>query len=604
MKITWDRLSTWYKLGLRNIITVVAYRALKRFGYYKFFFPVGGAVEGPFFSEEIAQKEPSTTLTYFSFHRKEVSSPPDWFVNPWNGVKCVNSCKHWSEIPDFIPDLGDIKTVWEASRFDWLPRMAWAYRGGEESALARLELWLRDWTARNPSNQGVNWKCGQEASLRCLNIIAAVLVISRDIDTPRASLLRILEIHIQRIIPTFRYAIAQNNNHGISEAAALFVVGCYLSLCGNEKMQKQGSKWVQLGANWLENRVQKLILPDGSFSQYSVTYHRLVLDILSFVELIRLRFEYPEFSNSYYSRAKMAVLWLSRITDEQTGDAPNLGANDGAYLFNLDELEYRDFRPSVQLAAAVFLKKAAWAEQVVHPLLGVFNLNLKRLQPIENPYLSLTVMEGYAHFRSSDFLALLRLPTFRFRPSHADGLHLDLRYKGVNWIRDAGTYSYNTDAESLRYFPGTKSHSTVCFDDRDQMPRLGRFLFGNWLKIDVIEWSEQDLFVKCGYVDSLGACHIREIRFFHNKLCIIDTIEGFKSEAVIYWHLSPADWKLENLILSCESMKLQVESNSRVKLSLMELPESRYYFEQHNVPVLAIKSQSQGVVTTTISFID
>jgi hypothetical protein len=39
----------------------------------------------------------------------------------------------------------------------------------------------------------------------------------------------------------------------------------------------------------------------------------------------------------------------------------------------------------------------------------------------------------------------------------------------------------------LNYFAGTASHNTIQFDDRDQMPRVSRFLFGDWLKPDVIE---------------------------------------------------------------------------------------------------------------------
>jgi hypothetical protein len=61
---------------------------------------------------------------------------------------------------------------------------------------------------------------------------------------------------------------------------------------------------------------------------------------------------------------------------------------------------------------------------------------------------------------------------FRFRPSQADALHLDFWLAGSNVLRDAGSYSYNTEPEWLNVFPGhNASHNTVQFDDRDQMPR-------------------------------------------------------------------------------------------------------------------------------------
>lgn len=598
------KLSTWLRLGLANILVVALYRLAKRLGYYCYRFPVGTSLNGPFLSDDVAEVGGCLSLSYFSYHNIEVSSPPDWFVNPWNGARSAGAGCHWSDISDFMPDLGDIKTVWELSRFDWLPRMAWTYRGGDDTVLAQLELWLRDWSLRNPANSGINWKCGQEASLRCLNLLTAALMVDHCFTEPKSGFLRFLEIHLQRIAPTLRYAMSQDNNHGISEAAALFVVGHYLVLHGNSRQQKSGKRWARQGRYWLENRVCKLILADGSFSQHSVTYHRLMLDVLSFVELVRRRLKIAKFSNAFYRRAQSAVTWLHRIIDTESGDAPNLGSNDGAYLFNLDGADYRDFRPSQQLGAAVFLKRSVGENQIDHPLLELFDLDISKFSPLTEAESAIMIEGGYACLRSAGNFAMLRLPVYRFRPGHADALHLDLWYEGVNWVRDAGTYSYNADAESLQYFPGTVSHSTVSFDRRDQMPRLGRFLFGAWLKADKIEWRSDDGFVRSGYTDYLGASHVREVSFHRDSCCVIDKFTGFKNEALIRWHLADANWKLNGRALSCEKLKLVVESDNNLMLSLVKLPESYYYLEQHSMPVLEIKCLTGGTIKTTFIFND
>ena len=60
-------------------------------------------------------------------------------------------------------------------------------------------------------------------------------------------------------------------------------------------------------------------------------------------------------------------------------------------------------------------------------------------------------------------------------PSQADAMHVDLWVNGKNLLVDAGSYSYNTNTGLSDYFNGTASHNTVQFDDRDQMPKLGRF---------------------------------------------------------------------------------------------------------------------------------
>jgi len=57
---------------------------------------------------------------YFGWHKIESDNPPSWHLNCFNGVKVSSADKPWWVIPDFDPKLGDIKTVWEASRFDWV----------------------------------------------------------------------------------------------------------------------------------------------------------------------------------------------------------------------------------------------------------------------------------------------------------------------------------------------------------------------------------------------------------------------------------------------------------------------------------------------------
>ena len=90
---------------------------------------------------------------------------------------------------------------------------------------------------------------------------------------------------------------------------------------------------------------------------------------------------------------------------------------------------------------------------------------------------------GYFLLRpSSTSWALLRLPVYHFRPAHADPLHLDLWHKGVNLLRDGGSYAYNADATDLTYFPGIASHNSLQFDGAE--PCLPRALPSDWLRLE------------------------------------------------------------------------------------------------------------------------
>ena len=135
---------------------------------------------------------------------------------------------------------------------------------------------------------------------------------------------------------------------------------------------------------------------------------------------------------------------------------------------------------------------------------------------------------------------MLRYPRFSFRPNHADALHLDLWYKGTNILRDAGTFSYND--QEAEWFSGTAAHNTIMFDGRDQMPRIGRFLFGKWLAAENVEFVEDDgvtISAAAAYTDAHGARHHRAISLCADTLICWDTISGNFNEACLRWRLAP-----------------------------------------------------------------
>jgi hypothetical protein len=587
MKSLLLKLQTYYRLGLLNIVAVALYRLGVKFGYFKRLQPTT-QVQEPYFSEAIIRSEKVIPVRYFSHHTFNVASPPDWFVNPFNSQR-FDAPQHWSDIPDYMPDLGDIKTVWELSRFDWLPKLAWQHRQGDTAALGRLELWLRDWVNKNPPYTGINWKCGQEASLRCLNVLTATFILKT--EKPSVGVLAFLEVHMERVAPTIYYAVAQDNNHGTSEAAALFLVGHYLARFGNVGQRRKGERWAKTGRYWLENRVQNIILEDGSFSQHSLVYHRLMQDTLCLTELIRRHYNLPAFSKSFYERMHSSAQWLFEMIDPLSGDGPNLGHNDGTYLFNLADLPYRDFRPSAQLATALFTQKKVFSKSC-HPLAEVFALDTSNY-PEAVPQSQLWSQGAYAKLQSKNGLAVMRLPRYRFRPAHADALHLDVWHRGVNVLRDSGSYSYNTTPETMTYYSGTASHNTMRFDSRDQMPRLGRYLFGAWLEPSALEFREGQ--ITSGYQDHWQVQHTRTVTQVQNGFTIHDAFFGFQEEAVLTWQLAPGQWRLAGQRLEGDTVTLELAGE--IKLELKEATESRYYLNQTMIPVLRVQCLGNAVTT-------
>jgi hypothetical protein len=279
-----------------------------------------------------------------------------------------------------------------------------------------------------------------------------------------------------------------------------------------------------------------------------------------------------------------------------------MGANDGAQLLQFADAPYRDHRPSVQLAAALFLPADAYGE-------GPWNAALDWLE-IARPCGSIAPATsnegrdgGFAVLRADRAVAVLRYPRFRFRPSQSDLMHLDLWVDGANVLRDAGTFGYNVERHWMDYFGGAAAHNTVQFDGRDQMTKLGRFLWGDWPKSDItrsLEGGEAPAF-GVRYADSRGARHERQVRLTSGELRVEDRVSGFSEKAVLRWRLAPGPWRLEAERLTDGRTTLLVSSSTEIsRRELVQGSESRHYLERTPLPVLEIEIREAGVLTTHV----
>jgi hypothetical protein len=210
---------------------------------------------------------------------------------------------------------------------------------------------------------------------------------------------------------------------------------------------------------------------------------------------------------------------------------------------------------------------------------------------------------GYAKLSLDKAWLVLRLPEYRFRPSQSDALHLDLWIDGANVIRDGGSYSYNTTPHWLRYFSGVSSHSTVQFDDRDQMPRLSRFLFGQWLRCADLVFNAEERVVVASYLDHCGATHRREVRLEASRCVVTDTVGGFARSAVLRWRLMPAAWVATDDGLRSDAMRIAVLSQGTVtRHELVEGQDSRHYARMAPVPVLEVEVTSPATLVTELTW--
>jgi len=369
--------------------------------------------------------------------------------------------------------FSDIKLLWEPARFGWTFSLGRAFlvTGDEKYAEAfwrNFELFA----VSNPPYLGPNWTSGQEAALRLMAFVwAGQIFLNASSSTPErnATLARAVSSHASRLPATLVYARSQQNNHLLVEAAGLFTAGLALPDHPN------AARWCKLGWKWLNEGLQSQIDSTGEYAQHSSNYHRLMLQVVLWTNSLLRRNDFSRYS--WPLRTKEAILrsihWLLSILDAGSGRTPNLGANDGAYIFPLTICPFSDYRPVLNAAVRAFLDRdlpgGPWDE-----------MSLWFAVPLENSTRVAEIRQLGDKVYGKDSWAYLRTAQFTSRPSHADQLHLDLWWRGLNIAQDAGTYLYNSDPPWDNSLTTALVHNTVTVNGCDQFRRAGRFLYLDW----------------------------------------------------------------------------------------------------------------------------
>lgn len=483
-------------------------------------------------------------LCFFGGDWLRLGTSYDWHTHPLTG-KRFPAQKHWSDIPDFSAEFGDIKYVWEKSRFSYLlPVLRHDLSSGTDHSafvLSEIESWIQ----ANPVNQGPNWRCSQEISLRVLNWCFALYFYrnSENLTEQRwAAIQHAIFWQLHHVYTHISFSrIAVRNNHAITETLMLAVSELLFPFIPETK------KWAADGRRWFEEEIERQIYDDGTYLQFSMNYHRVVIQLLT--AGIRLgEIHAQPFSDTVYERAYASLNFLYQC-QQPNGWLPDYGANDGALFFPFSLAEHRDFRPQLSALHEVLTGKALYHEHDFddedHWWWG--STGRERFPVLQH-------REGCQHFPDGGYLLIRDAPTFTFmrcgrhndRPSQADNLHLDLWHGTENVLRDNGSYQYNTDPMLQHYFMGTQSHNTVMIDGADQMLKGARFMWFYWSQAEDVQLTETaDYYEISGCIKAFqhrfpGLKHRRTVRKLKGKphWVVMDFIESphkFR-EALQLWH--------------------------------------------------------------------
>jgi len=513
-------------------------------------------------------------ILFFNFEWKFIGFENDWHQHPVSKTEYHKN--HWTKIQVYDKESGDIKYVWEKSKFSYLQYIIRndLHNNQDHSSFVFGEI--NRWIDENLPNTGPQYVCSQEIAIRLLNWCFALFFYKNSTVLDQQLLNKILtsvSIQTNHIFNNINFSkIAVRNNHAVTETLTLYLMGLYFPFLPNAK------KYKQYGKKWFEGEIAYQMFEDGTDSQYSFNYHRVKIQLLSFA-ISSAMVNKEKFDQVVYDRAKNSLNFLyQQIGNFENGNLPNYGPNDGSIYFKLNSCDYTNYLPQLNALAALLNLKldnlpddkeitedAFWfTSKIKH------DNTLKELVKIKQ---GVNVYQdgGYVQIRDERTMSLFKTPESKFRAAQNDLLHLDIWVDGVNIFRDAGSYLYNTTKEYEMFFTGVQGHNTVAVEGENHMLKGPRFM---WLYKPVHKGTKvihHDQFYEIISLMELN---------YPEKLTIQRTIKKYKSAL---------EWEIEDQILEKSDKSIEQYFNiNPISYNSINIDS----FDGANTPVIPIDKKA------------
>jgi len=589
-------LSAARQLGLRDVAFYALHRARLSSGWYRRRLPAGdwtplpaewlAGARSPFGVPERERivatcADPDAVI---AAAERIIGGELLYFSRHWLQTRRFESTDvHFSQVR--LPH--DVKWIWEPSRFDWVYTLvrAWGVSGDRRYIDKALAM-VREWREANPPNRGIHWSNAQECAIRLFAIVFLAAF------EPAPILFETAAALAENIDASIAYSRSQRNNHLLAEATALYLTGSCLP------KHPKSAAWKETGWTLTIEAIVDQFAADGSYIFHSTNYAREALrDALVFA--LAARAFGDALPPLVIERLRAAARFLYELQDE-SGRVPNYGHNDGSNYMSLSTAAYDDFRPIVQ-SVSIFADGATPYEPGPQDeeTAWLFPSWQRKHTPIARKSEFRADDGGYYVIRQPNSWAMLRCHTFRARPAQSDMLHFDFWTNGVNALCDGGIFDYGDPQGRNRHLESVRAHNTVTVNDEDPMTKAGSFLWTNWTRAKLIDFTRRDDAVvewsgeHYGY-ERFGITHRRTVYAAGDDWMIVDDLlcdPSTRFTAAVRWHIHPA-----------ANIRIDVAGGADFKTgnpSHIETAMSRHYGELEPVGLLERRASSVGPLRFT-----
>ena len=391
--------------------------------------------------------------------------------------------------------VGDIKYVWEPSRFQHLSALAYAANAEENASYIKASV--DSWLQANPYLTGVHWTSSLELAERVISWSLLYPRIASEVAADvefRERWLISIYLHLARIdVRLSLYSSA--NNHLIGELVGLYVAASCFDFWPDCKA------WRARARQLLEREIRVQVGEDGVNREQAMSYHLFTLELFLLAYCIG-RKTGDAFSEEYAQRLRKMTAFVDALATPG-GDLPWYGDLDDARGFLFSESESA-LEVTLQLAGLLF-GESAWlrftktpttaAKALVPDLIEPSSMSKGRSEPSTTP--GLFPDAGLACVRTHDGNIRLLMDfgplgfTSTAAHGHADALSVWLAIGDEYFLVDAGTYAYHSQPDWRTFFRGTAAHNTARVDGLDQSVIAGRFLWSLKAASRLVQFKER-----------------------------------------------------------------------------------------------------------------
>lgn len=366
---------------------------------------------------------------------------------------------YYLKIRNLTPKGSDIKIPWEISRCHHLLWMAEAYCLTEDESYAEEVIeQIQHWISHNPLMYSVNWTCAMDVAIRAVNWMYSLYLISSSMyftDEFAKVVYRSLYQHLFFVNLNLEKCIPYSNNHYFSDIVGQLFLGKLFSstFSGRHTFRRAVKEFFQ--------EIQLQILPSGVDYERSISYHRLMTELVMycFYMLDRTGTTIPSIVSKRFSQ-------MLDFVNEYTmanGDSPLVSDNDDGrllpivpgpfmrhkYLVSSNSLDGRVASIGSILVRPVYPNN----KSCIHS-----DANLVILKK-ENFYLFTSCFDRWRHDRLTDKFISTHL--------HNDLLSFVFVDGDTPIIIDAGAYCYTSDIAMWKSFRSAKKHNTIVVDEEE-----------------------------------------------------------------------------------------------------------------------------------------